>query len=199
MKAMVKEISRAKLPTKYGNFTVIAFQCESGSPEHAVLLHGDVAGQEGVPVRIHSECLTGDAFGSIKCDCGEQLSLSLKYIQSRPNGVLIYLRQEGRGIGFANKIKAYSLQDGGLDTVEANEKLGFANDMRDYKDAAIILVSLGVKSISLLTNNPKKISGLKAHGIIVRDRIPLEIKPNKANRGYLEVKKKKLGHTLESV
>ncbi|MEK6953473.1 MAG: GTP cyclohydrolase II [Candidatus Micrarchaeota archaeon] len=196
---MVKEISRAKLPTKFGNFTVIAFQCEAGSPEHAVLLHGDVNGKRGVPVRIHSECLTGDALGSLKCDCGEQLSLSLKFIQSKPNGILIYLRQEGRGIGFANKIKAYSLQDGGLDTVEANEELGFANDTRDYKDAATILNSLKVKSISLLTNNPKKISGLKTHGIVIRDRVPLETKPNKFDRGYLEAKKKKLGHTLESV
>ena len=184
----------AKLPTSYGNFTAYVYECDNLN--HLALVKGDIRKDDAALVRMHSECLTGDVFHSKRCDCGEQLDKALRLI-GRESGILLYLRQEGRGIGLLNKIRAYNLQDRGMDTVEANEKLGFKADMRDYNLAARILADLGVKKIRLITNNPKKIEGLEKHGIEIVKRIPLIIKPNASNRKYLEAKKNKLGHFLE--
>ncbi len=192
----VKIESIANLPTQFGKFYIIAISDQVERKEHAVLLKKAVWNEENVPTRIHSECLTGDAFGSLKCDCREQLILSLKYIEKH-GGILIYLRQEGRGIGFINKIKAYSLQDQGLDTVEANLALGFKSDLRKYDVAAEVLKILGVKSIQLLTNNPDKIKQLKQLGIKITSRIPLIAKPNEFNYRYLIAKKEKSGHLID--
>jgi len=186
-----KEI--AMLPTEYGEFKVYVYECDKGL-HHVALVKGDV--KEDVLVRVHSECLTGDVFHSKRCDCNQQLDKALKLI-SKQNGVLLYLRQEGRGIGLLNKIKAYSLQDKGMDTVEANEKLGFKADMRDYTVGVQILADLGVKKMKLITNNPKKIRGLEKYGIKIVKRIPLIVKPNTKNLKYLKAKKEKLGHYLE--
>src|SRR3989344_7013364 len=174
----------AKLPTAYGYFTAYVYEC-SEHLNHLALVKGDSKNKDATLVRMHSECLTGDVFHSKRCDCGEQLDRALRLI-AKENGILLYLRQEGRGIGLVNKIKAYNLQDRGMDTVEANEKLGFKADMRDYNLAARILADLGVKKIRLITNNPKKIEGLEKHGIEIVKRIPLIIKPNASNRKYLE-------------
>ena len=189
-------VARAKLPTRHGDFIIAGFRSNRKKKEHTALIRGDVENKNEVPIRIHSECHTGDIFGSLKCDCREQLEASLSYIASQPFGVLIYLRQEGRGIGLINKIKAYHLQDLGLDTIEANESLGFPSDLREYSDAAKIISLLKIKSVSLLTNNPEKIEGLEKEGISVVRRIPLHAKPNNHNRRYLATKMEKMGHLV---
>jgi GTP cyclohydrolase II len=192
----VKVVAIADLPTRIGEFQVVAFHSPSDRKEHAALVHGDVSGHERVPVRLHSECLTGDVFGSLRCDCREQLELSLNEIGRMESGIILYLRQEGRGIGFANKIRAYQLQEEGLDTIQANEALGFRGDERDYAVAAHMLYSLDVRSILLMSNNPTKIADLRLHGVKVEGRIPLVIPPNPHNRRYLETKRLKAGHLL---
>ena len=188
--------TNARLPTRYGSFRIHAFVCPFSGEEHVALVRGKVAEREDVLVRLHSECLTGDVFGSERCDCGEQLDAALKKIAAEPQGVLLYLAQEGRGIGIANKIAAYHLQDHGLDTVTANQVLGFPADLRTYKCAACILRVLGVQSIRLMTNNPAKIEQLEAYGVRVTKRIPLEMPAKPANAAYLRTKKEKLRHIL---
>lgn len=198
-KICVRIVAIADLPSKYGHFQAVAFYNNRDNKEHAALVHGNVIGQEEVIVRLHSECLTGDVFGSLRCDCHDQLVSALRTIGKMKTGVLIYLRQEGRGIGFINKIKAYALQEEGLDTKEANIALGFRDDEREYSLAAHVISSLKIKSVRLLTNNPRKITELEQYGIKVTERIPLIIPPNKYNRFYLETKEKKFGHLLEGV
>jgi len=192
----VRIVAVADLPTRFGDFQVVAFDSPSDKKEHAALVRGDVYGKEDVPVRLHSECLTGDVFGSLRCDCREQLELALREIGKMETGVILYLRQEGRGIGFANKIRAYQLQEFGLDTIQANEMLGFRADERDYAVAAHMLHSLNVPSIRLMSNNPRKISDLRAHGVKVTGRIPIVVPPNPYNERYLETKRLKAGHLL---
>lgn len=193
----VRIVSIAELPSRFGEFQVVAFWNNRDAKEHAAFVHGDISGREDVPVRLHSECLTGDAIGSLRCDCRDQLETALRTIGQMENGILLYLRQEGRGIGFANKIRAYALQDYGYDTVEANLALGFRDDERDYSVAAHMLESLHVKSIRLMTNNPKKINALTNFGIKISERIPLIIPPNLYNRFYLQTKAEKSGHLLK--
>jgi GTP cyclohydrolase II len=192
----VRVTAVADLPTRFGEFQVVAFHSPVDGKEHAALVLGDVAEQEKVPVRLHSECLTGDAFGSLRCDCRQQLELGLQEIQRRELGVLLYMRQEGRGIGLEAKIKAYRLQELGLDTIEANEALGFRADERDYAIATAMLKVLKVRSVLLMSNNPAKIADLKAHGTKIVGRIPLEVVPNPFNAKYLETKRVKAGHLL---
>lgn len=193
---LVTEIASAKMPIDpYGEFTIKVFDNRLDNLQHIALIHGHLNFDKPVLVRIHSECLTGDTFGSARCDCGWQLDASIKMI-SEQNGILLYMRQEGRGIGLANKIMAYALQDQGMDTVEANEKLGFKPDQRDYGIAAKILKHLGVKKVNLLTNNPDKISAVHVSGIEIVQRIPLEMSPTDSTRGYLKTKRDKLGHLL---
>lgn len=193
-RAAAEFVEAARLPTRFGEFIIAGFVSRLDGKEHTAIIKGEVRGQRRCPLRIHSECHTGDVFGSLKCDCREQLEASLRYIAGKPFGLLIYLKQEGRGIGLMNKIRAYRLQDMGLDTVEANEHLGFPDDMRDYEVAAWIVRALGVESVSLLTNNPKKIDGLTRYGIRVAGRIPLQVRPNPHNRRYLDTKIRKMGH-----
>jgi GTP cyclohydrolase II len=193
----VKIAAIAKLPTRFGKFQVLAFDNNIDSKEHIALVHGKVLGKSNVLVRIHSECLTGDALGSMRCDCRDQLEAALKRISKAKAGVLLYLRQEGRGVGLENKIRAYQLQDKGYDTFEANEALGFKYDERDYAIAAHILNSLHIKSINLMTNNPNKISDLKHHGVKITGRIPIVTKPNKYNMFYLKTKMVKGGQMLD--
>lgn len=193
----VRIIAIAELPSRFGNFHVVAFYNNKDGKEHAALVHGDVIGAENVPVRIHSECLTGDVFGSLRCDCRDQLETALRTIGQMENGILLYLRQEGRGIGFINKIRAYSLQDHGLDTVDANLALGFRDNEREYWIAAHMLDSLKVRSIRLMTNNPRKIDELKRYGIRITERIPLVIPPNPYNEFYLKTKALKSGHWID--
>jgi GTP cyclohydrolase II len=195
----VKIVAVADLPTRFGEFQIVAFYNNKDEKEHVAIVHGDVYGSENVPVRLHSECLTGDAIGSLRCDCHDQLTESLKKISSMENGIILYLRQEGRGIGLINKMKAYQLQDFGLDTVEANVALGFRDDERDYAIASHMLRSLEIKSIHMITNNPKKIEGIRNFSIIVTDRIPILIEPNEYNKKYLKTKMEKSGHLLQGI
>ncbi len=193
---LVERATAVRLPTEYGEFTAIAFRETLTGKHHIALVHGEVDGQEDVLVRVHSECLTGDVFHSLRCDCGEQLGLALERIAGADRGVLLYMAQEGRGIGLLNKLKAYELQEGGLDTVEANLQLGFPADAREYGIGSQILVDLGLTTIRILTNNPRKIAGIEAFGLKVVEQVPIEIPPNAENRRYLAAKKDKLGHRL---
>jgi len=195
---LVRRIAEAVLPTPYGEFSVIAFENQIDHREHVALVKGEIAGRRNVLVRMHSECLTGDVFHSLRCDCGEQLHAALRRIDAAGAGALVYLRQEGRGIGLANKIRAYALQDAGQDTVQANESLGFRPDLRDYGIGAQILLDLGLSSIRLLTNNPRKVVGLEGYGLKITGREPIQITPGDHNRAYLEAKRAKLGHILMS-
>src|SRR5512143_2121798 len=193
----VRIAAMAELPTRFGDFHIVAFENNLDGKEHVAITRGDVIGADDVPVRLHSECLTGDALGSLRCDCRDQLEASLKAIGQMEKGMVLYLRQEGRGIGLVNKIRAYSLQDEGLDTVQANLALGFRDDERDYAVAAHMLMSLKIQSIQLMTNNPKKIDQLRSNGIQVNGRIPHIMEPNDHNRFYLETKAAKSGHMID--
>jgi GTP cyclohydrolase II len=193
----VRLVAMAELPTRFGDFHIVAFENNRDGKEHVAITKGDVIGARDVPVRLHSECLTGDAIGSLRCDCRDQLEAALRTIGQMERGMVLYLRQEGRGIGLINKVRAYSLQDEGLDTVEANLALGFRDDERDYAVAAHMLMSLKVESIQLMTNNPKKIAQLTQYGIKVNDRIPHIMQPNDHNKFYLETKAAKSGHMID--
>jgi len=193
---IIERVTEANLPTAYGDFKVIAYQSVLDGREHVALVKGDLKGKANVLVRMHSECMTGDVFGSKRCDCGEQLVAAMKRIEEEGQGAIVYLRQEGRGIGLGNKLKAYHLQDEGMDTVEANEQLGFKPDLRDYGIGAQILLDLELHSIRLLTNNPRKIVGLDGYDIEVTGREPILVKPGEHNERYLETKRSKLGHIL---
>ncbi len=193
---LVQKVAEAKLPTKYGEFIVMAYQSTVDTAEHVALVKGDILDEGPVLVRVHSECLTGDVFGSLRCDCGDQIRMSLQSIAEEGRGVFLYMRQEGRGIGFHNKLRAYALQDQGMDTVEANIALGFPPDLRGYGIGAQILANIGLRNIRLLTNNPKKVVGLESYGLRIVETVPLLAPPNPYNIHYLETKQKKLGHLL---
>jgi 3,4-dihydroxy 2-butanone 4-phosphate synthase/GTP cyclohydrolase II len=193
---LVTRVAEAELPTRHGPFHVIAYQSVLDGGEHVAIVKGDLDGERDVLVRMHSECMTGDVFGSLRCDCGEQLEAAMRRISEEGRGAVVYLRQEGRGIGLANKLKAYHLQDEGLDTVEANERLGFKPDLRDYGIGAQILLDLGIRSLRLLTNNPRKIVGLDGYDLEITGREPLLIAPGQHNERYLETKRSKLGHLI---
>ncbi len=192
----VKIAAAAHLPSRFGDFQVVGFTNNKDGKDHAAFVHGDVVGREDVPIRMHSECLTGDAIGSLRCDCRDQLEAALTALGKMDCGILLYLRQEGRGIGLTNKIRAYQLQDQGMDTVEANHALGFRDDERDYSIAAHMLHSLQVKSVALMTNNPNKLKGLENLGVTVSRRIPHIMVPNSFNEAYLKTKQTKSGHML---
>ena len=198
MMPTTRRVAKANLPTRYGAFQMFVYNTPERK-EHVALTLGAVGGGEPVLVRAHSECLTGDVFGSSRCDCGEQLADSMRFLQEQDRGVLLYLRQEGRGIGLTGKISAYALQEQGLDTVEANLALGLPEDARDYRVAAEILLDLGVRRARLLTNNPAKVGGLERHGVEVVERVPLGISPNPSNLGYLRTKREKMGHLLPMI
>jgi 3,4-dihydroxy 2-butanone 4-phosphate synthase/GTP cyclohydrolase II len=193
---LVERLTSVRLPTSYGDFTAIAFREKLTGKHHVALVKGDVEGEDDVLVRVHSECLTGDVFHSLRCDCGEQLEQALARIGSEERGVLLYMAQEGRGIGLLNKLRAYELQENGLDTVEANLELGFPPDLREYGIGSQILADLGLSTIRILTNNPKKITGIEGFGLRVVEQVPIEVSPNVENRHYLETKRAKLGHRL---
>src|SRR4030088_3053996 len=193
---LVERVVATRLPTGFGDFTAVGYRSLIDNKHHVALVKGDVAGAQDVLVRVHSECLTGDVFHSLRCDCGEQLESALAMIEREGEGVLLYLAQEGRGIGLLNKLRAYKLQEDGLDTVDANLKLGLPADLRDYGIGAQILSDLGLTSIRILTNNPKKISGLAGYGLSVTDQIPIQHLPNPHNEAYLRAKRDRLGHTL---
>jgi len=197
---LVTRLATTRIPTAYGGeFTAIAYGNMVDDSLHVALVKGNISPDDAILVRVHSECLTGDVFASKRCDCGEQLHKALAMIKKEGKGVLLYMKQEGRGIGLVNKLKAYALQDKGLDTVEANVKLGFKPDLRDYGIGAQILVNLGVRRMRLMTNNPKKLIGLEGYGLRIIDRVPIEIKPHEKNIKYLSIKQKKLRHILENV
>ena len=193
----VRAMAVAELPTRFGDFRLVGFWNNRDEKDHVAIVHGEIVGAEEVPTRLHSECLTGDALGSLRCDCRDQLEVALRRLGSMERGLLLYLRQEGRGIGLLNKVRAYALQDGGMDTVEANLALGFRDDERDYAIAAHMIRSLGVRSVRLMTNNPSKIQQLTQHGVEVRGRIPHIIPPNEYNRFYLETKASRSGHWID--
>jgi 3,4-dihydroxy 2-butanone 4-phosphate synthase/GTP cyclohydrolase II len=197
--SLVRRAASAVIPTEYGEFQTIVYESDIDPQHHVAFVKGDITSKDNVLVRVHSECLTSDVFGSLRCDCGPQVKQAMKIIEEEGAGVILYMRQEGRGIGLVNKIKAYALQDDGFDTVEANEKLGFKPDLRDYGIGAQILSDLGVRKMRLLTNNPKKIKGLEGFGLQIVERVPIEIPPNGRNSKYLKIKKDKLGHLLSMV
>jgi len=194
--SIIQRVSEVDMPTRFGNFRAYTFMSKVTKENHLALVKGVVDDGSPVLVRVHSECLTGDVFGSLRCDCGEQLGYAMRRIEKEGRGVFLYMRQEGRGIGFLNKMKAYSLQDKGMDTVEANKALGFAPDLRDYGTGAEILAELGVRKIRLLTNNPKKISGIEGFGLEIIERLPIQMNHNEKNLRYLKTKKEKMGHIL---
>jgi 3,4-dihydroxy 2-butanone 4-phosphate synthase / GTP cyclohydrolase II len=197
--ATVRRVATAQLPTEYGAFEIHVYESPSDGKTHVALVHGPIGSGEEVLARMHSSCLTGDVLHSVRCDCGAQLESAMQRIAGEGRGVVLYLNQEGRGIGLANKIRAYALQDQGYDTVEANERLGFKADHRDYATGVAILRDLGVRSTRLLSNNPKKLAGITGNGLIVSERLPLEIPASDGTRRYLKTKKEKLGHVLSSV
>lgn len=197
--AKVRKIAQADLPTRFGRFTIFGFQGRGKNEEAVALVRGRLMGKTAPLVRVHSQCLTGDVLTSLRCDCRSQLELSMKKIGQAPSGILLYLPQEGRGIGLMNKLRAYELQDGGMDTVEANEKLGFAADARDYDFSAQVLKKLGARRIRLLSNNPEKVRQLEKSGIQVVERVPCQPRVSKISRAYLKTKKRKMGHLLKGV
>jgi len=199
---LVRRVAEAKLPSRYevpnsSEFKIIVYENDVDNKNHLALIKGDLSNAETVLVRMHSGCITGDLFGSLRCDCGEQLKSALKQISEAPAGALLYMQQEGRGIGLVNKIKSYALQDQGYDTVEANEKLGFKADLRDYGLGAQMLLDLGIKKINLLTNNPKKVVGLAGFGLEIVSRVPIQVGIHKENVGYMKTKQEKMGHVLD--
>lgn len=196
---MIERYAEADVPTEYGLLRVVVFREVESGTEHVALVKGELTGKEGVHVRVHSECMTGEVFHSLKCDCREQLDFALRHIVDEDEGAVLYLRQEGRGIGLGNKIKAYALQQKGADTVDANRMLGFEDDLRRYHVAADMLADLGARSVVLLTNNPDKAEKLRADGVVVRDRLPVHIPPNEHNRDYLLTKRARMGHLLDDL
>ena len=195
---LIERVAEARLPSRYGEFKIVAYKSYIDPGEHIALTLGDCNSVDAVLTRVHSECLTGDVFGSMRCDCGEQIDLALRMIAKEGTGILLYMRQEGRGIGLHNKIKAYSLQEGGLDTIEANEQLGFESDLRNYALSAQMLLDLGISKVKLVTNNPKKVVGLSGYGVEITDRVDVEVPPNDENLSYLQTKRNKMGHFLGS-